>query len=62
MVRVISTQPEPTAVKRKVHMHCGATLEYLPFEVQRDYSTDYTGGKDWYNYIPCPNCGQRCHV
>lgn len=38
--------------------NCGTRLQYTPSEELRDFSTDYTGGKDYYSYIRCPACGQ----
>ena len=42
--------------------NCGAILKYYKKEMQEDYSTDYTGGKDYYNYIMCPRCNERVIV
>lgn len=62
MVKVVNEQPDLSVVKRVVCGSCGRKLEYVPNEVQEDYSTAYTGGKDFYKYISCPRCGHQVHV
>lgn len=62
MVTVVSTIPHPSVVKETICRNCGATLNYVPNDVKEDYSTDYTGGKDYYKYIQCPPCGNKVHV
>lgn len=47
------------AVKEITCRNCSARLQYTPSEERRDYSTDYTGGKDYYSYILCPGCGGK---
>lgn len=47
-----------SVVKRTTCRNCSSVLEYTPSEEQRDYSTDYTGGKDYYSYVMCP-CGGK---
>lgn len=59
MVRVVSTTPPEDVVKRIVHRHCGATLEYLPMDIKSRTSRDYGGGTDVTEYIVCPHCGQE---
>lgn len=61
-IRVIKTEPHPSVVKQVICRNCGATLEYTPNDIKEDYSTDYTGGRDYYRYIPCPPCGHQVHV
>lgn len=48
--------------KRCTCRKCAAIVEYVPNEVQEDYSTDYTGSKDYYKYIQCPNCSNKIHI
>ena len=62
MVKIVNKEPHSSVVKEKVCGNCGVTLEYVPLDVKEDYSTDYTGGKDYYNYIICPNCNKRVKV
>jgi DNA-directed RNA polymerase subunit RPC12/RpoP len=62
MVRVVSAQPHPSVVKEVVCRRCGATLEYVPADIREEIHTDYTGGKDKYNYIVCPPCGHKVGV
>jgi DNA-directed RNA polymerase subunit RPC12/RpoP len=56
MVTVVSTIPHPSVVKEVVCKHCGSTLNYVPIDVKEDYTSDYTGDKDYYKYIGCPTC------
>lgn len=62
MIKVIKSEPHPTVVKQVLCRNCGATLEYAPVDVKQDYSIDYTGGRDYYNYIECPCCNHKAHV
>lgn len=62
MVTVVSTVPHPSVVKEAICRNCGATLNYVPNDIKEDYSTDYTGGKDYYKYIQCPPCGNKVHI
>lgn len=49
-------------VKRVTCRNCSSVLEYVQSEVQKDYSTDYLGGKDYYNFITCPCCTKHVVV
>jgi hypothetical protein len=62
MVKIINETPDPSVVKRTVCGNCACTLEYVPYDIQEDYSTDYTGGRDYYKYIKCPRCLHSVHV
>jgi ribosomal protein S27E len=62
MVTVVNRIPDQSVVKRVVCRSCGCTLEYVPKDVQEDYDTDYTGGKDMYKYIKCPECVHQVRV
>ena len=62
MVRVINTDPHKSVVKEVVCRNCGATLEYVPADLQKDYTTDYTGNKEYYHYIRCPQCSKEVVV
>lgn len=62
MVTVINRQPHPEVVKQTPCRNCGVTLEYVPIDVKRDFSSDYLGDKDYYSYIDCPNCGKQVRV
>jgi len=59
MVRVVKTEPHPSVVKEVICRNCGATLEYVPADIQKRIVSDYTGGKDTYHYITCPPCGNQ---
>lgn len=43
-------------LKIVVCKNCDSTLSYHVNEVKADYTTDYTGDRDDYNYIDCPEC------
>jgi DNA-directed RNA polymerase subunit RPC12/RpoP len=62
MIRIIDTKPHKSVVKEVVCKNCGSTLEYTPSDVQRSYTTDYTGGKDYYNFVKCPSCSHEIVV
>lgn len=62
MVTVVSTVPHRDVVKETVCRHCGVTLQYVPTDVKNDYTTDYTGGRDYYKFIGCPACGKEVKV
>jgi DNA-directed RNA polymerase subunit RPC12/RpoP len=58
MVTVVSTVPHPSVVKEVVCRNCGATLSYVPADINRDYG----GGSDTYYHIVCPPCGHKVTV
>jgi len=62
MIRIIKTEPDKSVTKEVICKNCGSTLEYTPSDVVRDYSTDYTGGRDYYNYIRCLSCSHEITV
>jgi ribosomal protein S27E len=62
MVTVVSREPHRSVVREVICRHCGSTLQYVPNDVKEDYTSDYTGGKDYYNYIQCPNCNKHVTV
>jgi len=62
MVQIIKKEPHPTVVKEVICRKCGVTLSYVPLDVKEDYSTDYTGGKDYFNYVECANCNKKVRV
>lgn len=35
---------------------CAAKVQYVPLEVKKDYTSDYTGSRDYYWYVECPRC------
>ena len=59
MVRIVKIEPSPEVVKQIVCRSCGATLEYLPLEVQSRHGTDIGGGPDGCEWINCPNCNKQ---
>lgn len=62
MVKIVSTDPHPTIVKEAICKNCGCTLSYVPADVTKDYSTDYTGGRDYFKVIKCPSCSKDVRV
>jgi hypothetical protein len=62
MVTVVSTVPHPSVVKEAICRNCGATLNYVPSDVQKRIESDYGGGRDVYYYIKCPPCGANVTV
>jgi len=62
MVTVVSKEPDRSVIKEVICRQCGATLNYTPIEVKEDYTSDYLGDKDYYNYITCPNCSSEVRV
>ena len=57
MVKVTNEGPDPSVVKSTICGLCGATLEYVPLEVQKYEGKDYSGGSDGREWIVCPKCG-----
>lgn len=62
MVKVVSTEPHPSVVKQVVCRNCGATLEYVPADVQKKMDYDYSGSSGYYHYVQCPPCGNEITV
>lgn len=61
-MRIISTTPHPSVVKEVICKHCGATLEYVPADIQERRISDYTGGTDIVYFINCPSCETKINV
>jgi len=59
MVKIVALEPDKSVVKECICQNCGETLAYVPNDLKEDYSSDYTGSKDYFNYIECPNCNKR---
>lgn len=62
MVTVVSTVPHPSVVKEVVCRNCGATLNYVPKDIQGRVTVDYAGGRDTIYFISCPPCGHEVYV
>ena len=62
MVRIVKVEPHPTVVKEAICQGCGATLEYVPNEVQTRSYKDYDDGNNVVKYITCPNCSGEVKV
>jgi hypothetical protein len=59
MVRVVNATPHPSVVKEIICRNCGATLEYVPADIQTHTSRDIGGGADVHKFIKCPPCGNE---
>ena len=53
---------DSSVAKRCTCKNCASIIEYLPIDVAKTYSTDYTGGRDYYSYIKCPKCANSIMV
>lgn len=62
MVTVVSVVPHPSVVKEAICRNCGATLTYVPNDVQERTAYDYTGGYDLIKHIVCPPCKHEVSV
>jgi hypothetical protein len=58
-VRVIKTEPDESVILRRVCGTCGATLEFVPLDIQSYQHTDMGGGTDAVKYVECPQCKNR---
>lgn len=62
MVTVVSRIPHQSVVKETICRNCGSTLQYVPRDIKERIEGDYTGGRDVYHYIECPECGDNVTV
>jgi ribosomal protein S27E len=62
MVTVVSTVPHPSVVKEVICRNCGATLNYVPADIQNKSVSDYTGDRETVYFIKCPPCGHEVSV
>jgi ribosomal protein S27E len=62
MVTIVKLAPHPDVVKEVVCKGCGATLSYVPNEVQTRTWMDYGGDNNIVDYITCPNCHNEVSV
>jgi hypothetical protein len=58
-MKIISTKPAKSVVKRIVCDECGATLEYVPKDVKRYDGTDIGRRPDGMKWVDCPNCKNK---
>lgn len=56
MVTVVNAQPHAGVVKEKICRNCGATLQYVPADIQERTVCDYDGSRDIHRFIRCPKC------
>ncbi len=63
MAFVIDPKPQKEAVKEAIcRSGCGAKLGYVANDIKADYDSDYTGSKDYYNYVDCPQCHSQVRI
>lgn len=62
MVEIISREPHASVVKQIIRKHCGATLQYVPNDIEKRVRKDYGGGSETYYFIKCPNCSTKIGV
>jgi hypothetical protein len=60
MAIIISTAPADYKKKFQCKS-CGAIVGYNNNDIQKDYTTDYLGDKDWYTYAKCPLSGNKAN-
>jgi uncharacterized protein with PIN domain len=60
-IEVISRK-HPSATKVVVCRNCGAELRYTESDTKKKTVTDYTGSKDIYKIIECPECSGSIYV
>lgn len=60
-IEVISRH-HPSATKTVVCKNCGAELRYTNADTREETRTDYTGGRDIYKIIDCPDCKKAITV
>lgn len=59
---VVKVGDDPAIKKNVTCGHCGSILQYLPCDVDKRVTTDYTGDRDWTYSIECSECGKRIYV
>ena len=60
MVEIVSIVPHESVVKEIICVTgCGATLSYVPNDVEKHHGTDIGGGSAGSEWIICPNCTRR---
>lgn len=62
MVTVVSTIPHKSVVKETICKNCGATLQYVPNDIQSHTYKDISGCSDTDYFILCPPCGHKVIV
>lgn len=62
MVHVVSTTPHPSVVQEVICRNCGATLQFVPNDVQTKRVSDYSGDSEQVRYIECPPCGHHIDI
>jgi len=59
-MKIIYKGPHESVVKKVVCKECGATIEYVPNDVETLWSgKDYDGGPDGATGFKCPQCGKN---
>ena len=60
MAEIIGRSPE--AGKETSCTGCGALIRYYKNDIKEINGTDYTGGADGKEYVPCPSCGYEITI
>lgn len=55
-VEIVNPEPDPSVRKQIICKNCGAALSYVPADVERRISCDYTGDPTQRDVIDCPKC------
>jgi RNase P subunit RPR2 len=51
-----------SVLKTIICKDCGAELRYAPCDVRAETVSDYSGGKDTYRFIKCPECNAKMYI
>ncbi len=62
MVTIVNKEPDKSVLKEIICGNCGATLSYVPREVQSYHGRDYSGGSDGSEWVDCPNCNEKAII
>ena len=61
-VRIVDPNPDPSVVKFVLCRQCGVKLSYVPNDVGRYTTRDYTGDQSTHYYIKCAGCEDKVIV
>jgi len=60
---IIDPKPQKSVMKEVVcYAGCGALIGYVPNDRKDGVDVDYTGGRDHYYYVSCPQCNKEIRV
>ena len=61
-IKVIGDNPHSSVARQIICDSCGFVLEYVPNDIQEDYSSDCLGERSYYKFILCPKCNKQVRV